>query len=64
MPTTTGISPAITQTKSEPDAVLAAKTTMPTPKAINPIEIKYATRVSMFGAFTIGSRALHVIRRR
>ena len=48
MPTTTGISPSIVQTESEPDAVLLAKNTIETPKAINPIEIRYEAKVSMF----------------
>src|SRR5882672_6353266 len=46
-PTTTGISPTSVQTKSEPDAALAATTTIQTPKAISPTEIKYERAVSM-----------------
>ena len=47
-PTTTGINPDIVQTKSEPDAVLTPKTTIATPNAISPMEIRYETNVSMF----------------
>ena len=48
MPITTGVSPSIVQTKSEPDPVLVPKTTIKTPKAINPIEIRYEAKVSMY----------------
>jgi len=46
-PTATGINPIIVQAKSEPDEALAAAKTTQAPKAINPIEIKYETAVSM-----------------
>jgi hypothetical protein len=36
------------QTKLEPDAVLAAKTTTKIPKAINPAEIRTANTLSIF----------------
>jgi hypothetical protein len=54
-PTTTGISAIIVQSKSEPDVALAAAATIQMPKAINPSEIKYENRVSIFDA--IDSRA-------
>ena len=44
-PDKTGISPTNVQTKSEPDAALAA--TIHTPKAISPTETKYERAVSM-----------------
>jgi hypothetical protein len=47
-PTTTGISPMSVQTKLEPDAVLAAKTTTKIPKAINPAEIRNEKTLSIF----------------
>jgi hypothetical protein len=51
MPTTTGINAINVQTKSEPDPALDAATTIQMPKAINPNEIKYETRISMFDAY-------------
>jgi hypothetical protein len=47
MPTATGITPIIAQTKSGPDEAFAAAKTIQAPKAINPIEIEYETTVSM-----------------
>ena len=54
-PTTMGISPMSVQTKSdeEPDAAWAAATTIQTPKAIIPAEIKNESASSMIGPLQI-----------